>query len=243
MPVGASTNTEAYELYVLNTEVISAEELLAMSFEERTDLLENSAYWVELDRVTGNTDDVTTHELALTGARIFKFNVSDTDSTNWASCVRVYEIEGIGIAGGEAPHTHRFGEWTVTKAATCTEEGSRERVCECGVKETEVIAALGHTEETIPGKAATCTETGLTEGKKCSVCGETLVAQEVIPALGHSAAEAVKENEVAPTCTENGSYDLVVYCTECDAEISRETVNVDALGHDFVNGECSRCDA
>ena len=243
MPAGASTNTEAYELYVLNTEVISAEELLAMSFEERTDLLENSAYWVELDRVTGNTDDITTHELALTGARIFKFNVSDTDSTNWASCVRVYEIEVIGVAGGEAPHTHRFGEWTVTKDATCTEEGSRERVCECGVKETEVIAALGHTEETIPGKAATCTETGLTEGKKCSVCGETLVAQEVIPALGHSAAEAVKENEVAPTCTEAGSYDLVVYCTECDAEVSRETVTVDALGHDFVNGECSRCDA
>ena len=31
--------------------------------------------------------------------------------------------------------------------------------------------------------------------------------------------------------------------TECDAEVSRETVTVDALGHDFVNGKCQRCDA
>ena len=34
-------------------------------------------------------------------------------------------------------------------------------------------------------KEATCTETGLTAGSKCSVCGEVLTAQEVVPALGH----------------------------------------------------------
>ena len=45
-----------------------------------------------------------------------------------------------------------------------------------------------HVEETVAGKAATCTEAGLTEGKKCSKCGETLVAQEEIPALGHTVA-------------------------------------------------------
>ena len=43
-----------------------------------------------------------------------------------------------------------------------------------------------HTEEVIPGFDATCTEAGHTEGKKCSVCGEILVAQEEIPAKGHS---------------------------------------------------------
>ena len=40
--------------------------------------------------------------------------------------------------------------------------------------------ACAHVEEVIPGKAATCTEAGLTEGKKCSVCGEILVAQETV---------------------------------------------------------------
>lgn len=87
----------------------------------------------------------------------------------------------------EIPATgHTYGDWTVTKEATCTEVGSKECVCEsCNDRKSEEIPATGHTEEVIPGKAATCTETGLTEGKKCSVCGVTLVAQEVIPALGH----------------------------------------------------------
>jgi hypothetical protein len=45
------------------------------------------------------------------------------------------------------------------------------------------------------GIAATCTETGLTEGKHCSVCNEVLVAQEAVAANGHSFSEwsVVKE--------------------------------------------------
>lgn len=47
-----------------------------------------------------------------------------------------------------------------------------------------------HNEEIIPGKAATCTETGLTEGLRCSVCEAVLKEQEVIPALGHQPDES-----------------------------------------------------
>ena len=74
---------------------------------------------------------------------------------------------------------------TVT-APTCTEQGFTTYTCSCGDSYvSDEVPALGHTEETIPAVAATCIETGLTEGKKCSVCGEVLVAQEVEPALGH----------------------------------------------------------
>ena len=57
-----------------------------------------------------------------------------------------------------------------------------------------------HTEETIPGKAATCTETGLTDGVKCSVCNEVLVAQQEIPATGHTYDAVTTGNNVCTVC-------------------------------------------
>ena len=47
----------------------------------------------------------------------------------------------------------------------------------------------------------------------------------------HTPGDAVKENETPATCTEDGSYDLVRYCTVCGAEVSRETVATDKLPH------------
>lgn len=72
---------------------------------------------------------------------------------------------------------------------TCTEDGYSQGCLYCGLSINcspyKRTPATGHTEETIPGKEPTCTETGLTEGKKCSSCGEIIVAQQEIPALGH----------------------------------------------------------
>lgn len=48
-----------------------------------------------------------------------------------------------------------------------------------------VISDHTHTIVVDKAVAATCTHTGLTEGKHCSVCGEVLVKQEVIAATGH----------------------------------------------------------
>ncbi|MBQ4108365.1 MAG: leucine-rich repeat protein, partial [Clostridia bacterium] len=62
-----------------------------------------------------------------------------------------------------------------------------------------------HTEEIIPGVEATCTEDGLTEGKKCSDCGEILVEQKKKDAVGKHKFE--------------NSYT----CTLCNTEIYKES--------------------
>ena len=103
-PSENTINTEAYELYVLNTDKITVDELLAKSFEERTALLADNSYWTVLAEVTGNHEDITSHDVDLTEARIFKFNVSDTDSINsWGDCIRVYELEVMGVPSGSGP--------------------------------------------------------------------------------------------------------------------------------------------
>ena len=112
--------------------------------------------------------------------------------------------------------------------------------------ETEIIAWLGCEHETTElqnAKEATCTEAGYTGDEICTKCGETVKTGEEIPALGHTSAEAVRENEVAATCTEAGSYDEVVYCSVCGEEISRETKNVEAAGHteEIVEGKAATC--
>lgn len=49
-----------------------------------------------------------------------------------------------------------------------------------------------HTEEIVKGKAATCTENGLTDGKICSECNEVLLKQEPIIATGHTGGTATE---------------------------------------------------
>ena len=85
----------------------------------------------------------------------------------------------------ETTHTHQYSE-TVTKAAACDEVGIKTFACSCGDSYTEEIEKLPHTDEVLSAVAPTCTETGLTEGKKCSVCGVTTVEQTVVPTVAHT---------------------------------------------------------
>ncbi len=94
--------------------------------------------------------------------------------------------------------------------------------------EEEILGIVGHEHqsEVIPGVPATCTEAGLTEGEKCSVCGEILVAQEEIPALGHT---EVAVPEVPATETEPGTT-AGTKCSVCGEILSGCEV-IPATGH------------
>ena len=92
---------------------------------------------------------------------------------------------------------------------------------------TAQYTAIPHTEVIDKAVEPTCTKTGLTEGKHCSVCNAVLVEQEVVKAKGHSWDSG--KITIAPTCTGTGVKTYT--CTECDAT---KTETVSATGHTVV---------
>ena len=145
-----------------------------------------------------------------------------------SGCTLISKLVGLGES-----HTHQYVE-EITKAPTCSEEGEKTFTCSCNDSYTEAIEKLPHTEEAIPSVDPTCTETGLTEGKRCSVCEEIILAQEPVAALGHAGTKVAQENFVDSTCSAAGSYESVEYCTVCNAEVSRTTVSVEKKAHTEV---------
>ena len=139
----------------------------------------------------------------------------------------------IATVTGEVTYTaefntvaHVYGEWTTTKAPTCTEKGSHKKVCECGKEITEDMPATGHTEVPDAAVAPTCTEPGKTEGSHCSVCGEVLTVQQAVNALGHDMGEFVQTT--APTCTAKGVKTATCKREGCN---HTETQDIPAKGH------------
>ena len=176
-------------------------------------------------------------------------------TTYTCSCGDSYVADKVVALG------HNYS--SVVTPPTCTAEGYTTYTCSCGDSYVADYVAGGHTDEVVAGKAPTCTETGLTEGKKCSVCGVVTLAQELIPSNGHTddnsdfecdvchadlctehvASGALVENKVDADCTNAGSYDSVVKCTQCGEELSRETVIIPAIGHNEENvpGKSATC--
>ena len=122
---------------------------------------------------------------------------------------------------------------SVVTAPTCTAGGYTTYTCSaCGDSYVaDAVGAKGHSEESIPAVAPICTATGLTEGKKCTVCGTVTVEQQVVSSKGHTNSTAVEENVVAATCSKEGSYESVVYCSVCNVEISRITKSIAKKEH------------
>ena len=165
--------------------------------------------------------------------------------------LETYEIVVSCTAGGtEITACTRCGEVVKTcfteakehdyqesiKQATCTEEGYITYNCtRCGSSYTDgVVKALGHNYQSIVS-APSCTERGFTT-YTCKLCSDTYVS-DYVDALGHTPAQAVRENEIAPTCIKEGSFDEVVYCSVCKQEISRQITSIEKLDHDLKTVE------
>lgn len=84
---------------------------------------------------------------------------------------------------------HDWGSWTEKRASTCVQRGLLERVClrgDCVAAEHRETETVPHTEELLPAVPAGCESAGLTEGRRCGVCGEIFAAQEEIAPTGHN---------------------------------------------------------
>ena len=86
-----------------------------------------------------------------------------------------------------------------------------------------------HTEVIDEAVAPTCTDTGLTKGKHCSVCNEVIVKRQVVKALGHT---EVIDEAVAPTCAAKG-LSRGSHCSVCGEVIVRQN-SIKKLEHTVV---------
>ena len=80
-----------------------------------------------------------------------------------------------------------------TDVFTVSRLSAQVRVDSITITCAEVKPACQHTNTVVDREVgATCTATGLTEGKHCADCGETIVAQKTVTALGH--IDAIKDH-------------------------------------------------
>ena len=132
----------------------------------------------------------------------------DEVGTRTRSCSVCGEEEIEELSAG----THIWDNGTVTKQPDCTQPGIMQFICTvCGDKSTEDIEPLGHTEVSVAGVPATCTEEGLTSGSKCSVCGTVLTERLPVPPLGH---ELIHTEAVEPTEDSDGNIEYW-QCDRC----------------------------
>lgn len=87
-----------------------------------------------------------------------------------------------------------------------------------------------HVEEIVPAVPATCTESGLTEGVRCALCGKIIVEQETVEALGHDLTHV---EAVEPTTETEGNIEYW-YCERCGKYFSDEAAEVEITKADTV---------
>lgn len=145
---------------------------------------------------------------------------SRDESNHWHAATCEHDIT-------DSKAEHSFGEWTVTKEATCTENGERKTTCTiCGYEKTEVTDKAEHTfgDWTVT-KAATEEAEGSRE-RSCSVCEYT--ATEAIEKLAH-----------AHTFAEEWSSDKTNHwhAATCGHDVTDSKAE-----HSFVNEVCTICE-
>lgn len=154
----------------------------------------------------------------------------DYDTTKWVKIDNDHhghKCKNCNAIDENTKASHTWDDGEVTTQPKCEETGEKTYTCNtCNAKKTETIDASGHTEVTDAAVEATCTKTGKTEGKHCSVCNTVLVEQTTIPAKGHT---EVIDAAVEATCTKTGLTEGK-HCSVCNAVLVKQDT-IPATGH------------
>lgn len=210
----------------------------------------------------GHYDEVCYCELC--EAEVSRTTVT-TDMTDHIPAKAVKENEIAATCGGEGSYdsvvycsvcqSFEISRETVTLAPSGHNDANGDRKCD---RCDEELACTEHVSAVDPGRDATCTEDGLTEGSHCSICEAILVAQQVIPATGHSYSYSVEGEIIYDVASDKYSdVKIIGSCGGCDSkiEITEYTVNASegslsfsettlpvAIIHSFVGGEYTLTD-
>lgn len=121
------------------------------------------------------------------------------------------------------------------KSATCVSEGwydyeyCKRDGCTYTTKISIPVNANAHDFVHHDGQDPTCTKDGYHAYETCSLCDFS--TYRVAEALGHRESSATEENRVEPTCSTNGSYDVVIRCTVCKEETYRGHFELVTIAH------------
>lgn len=151
-----------------------------------------------------------------------------------------YTVESQDIILANPTGVHTFKGWY--KDETLKEKITI--ITSCSLGDITLYADWQHEISTdwIIDKAPTCSNTGLRH-KTCPICNvncnyETLATV----ATAHARGEETKENLIEPTCTEKGSYDIVIRCTECNVILSSTHVKTEMIAHEWNKTKhCKYC--
>ena len=144
-----------------------------------------------------------------------------SDTGNCYARKNLEKAYGFKLCDGHEIHSHSYTS-SVTKPATCKEEGVMTYTCECGDSYTETISKVVHTPKdvTIP---ATCKQMGA-KYTVCEVCGDTIGDVKTLPLADHKFSDW--KTTKSATCMVDGEKSRS--CSIC-GKVETETIK--SKGH------------
>ena len=150
--------------------------------------------------------------------------------------------ESSMATGDPATCQHAFGEWVITKEATCARTGKSERTCSlCSATEKQTIQKTEEHSASnwIVNVKATCKEEGEKQ-KKCTVCKKVLESEKIEKSAAHTGVKSNFDMPSGTFCGDEGTCFVTISCSDCDKKISSGYQDIPEK-HNMENDACQAC--